>query len=256
MNHQPIEGQRLFIRLNRSEKNQHLIFVVCFIILAVTGFMVKLPEEIIALLGDHQQTLFYYRSIVHRLAGTVMALTSVYHVGYLFLSPAGRRWLKDMMPCPRDLKEMFHNMMYYLGARENPPEFDRFSYKQKLEYGALIAGTALMTASGILLWTESSWDKFILDIAALIHGMEAVLACMAIMIWHLYEVHLRPHKFPIDSMWLTGVISEEEMKEEFTLHYKKIMENPELRKIYIVGEPTDRSATGSRVVIADLPRIN
>ncbi|MBA4366862.1 MAG: hypothetical protein C0403_04410 [Desulfobacterium sp.] len=256
MKHQPLEGQRLFIRLNRSEKNQHLIFVVCFIILAVTGFMVKLPEEIIALLGEHQQKLFYYRSIVHRVAGTIMALASVYHVGYLFLSSAGRRWFIDMMPRPKDLKEMFHNLMYYLGTRETPPEFDRFSYKQKLEYGALIAGTVLMTGSGIILWTESSWDKFILDIAAIVHAMEAVLACMAIMIWHLYEVHLRPHKFPIDNMWLTGVIPEEEMKEEFPLHYKKIMENPELQRIYIVGEPPDRHETGPRIPLVDLPGIN
>jgi hypothetical protein len=62
--------------------------------------------------------------------------------------------------------------------------------------------------------------------------MEAILACLAIMVWHLYEVHLRPHKFPLDNMWLTGVIDEEEMKAEYPIHYKKIMNDPELQKIY------------------------
>ena len=92
-----------------------------------------------------------------------------------------------------------------------------------------------MAVTGILLWTEYLWDKFILDIAILVHGMEAILACLAIMVWHLYEVHLRPHKFPIDNMWITGVINEEEMKEEYPLHYKKIMNDPELQRIYIKG---------------------
>ena len=74
---------------------------------------------------------------------------------------------------------------------------------------------------------------FILDIATLLHEMEAILACLSIMVWHIYEVHLRPHKFPIDNMWITGLIDEEEMKEEYPLHYKKIMAYPELQKVYI-----------------------
>jgi formate dehydrogenase subunit gamma len=138
-------------------------------------------------------------------------------------------------------------MLYLVGLKDQPPEFDRFSYKHKMEYGALIAGTSLMTISGIILWSEYFWDKFIVDIAALIHGMEAVLACLALMIWHLYEVHLRPHKFPIDNLWLTGVIDEAEMKAEYPLHYKKIMRDPALQKIYLRrgagsnGEPAGRS---------------
>jgi hypothetical protein len=53
------------------------------------------------------------------------------------------------------------------------------------------------------------------------------------MIWHMYEIHFRPHKFPLDNTWITGVIDEAEMKEEYALHYKKIMKDPELQKIYI-----------------------
>jgi len=139
-----------------------------------------------------------------------------------------------MIPKPRkDIADLIHNILYLLGVKREPPEFDRFSYKHKIEYSALIAGTTLMSVTGILLWTESYWNKFILDIASVIHGMEAVLACLAIMIWHLYEVHLRPHKFPIDNTWITGVIDEEEMKEEYGFHYKKIMDDPELQNIYI-----------------------
>ena len=222
-----------FIRLNLSERVQHGIFVVCFIVLVITGFMVKIPEDIVDKFGEAGQAIFYYRSIMHRIAGVIMILVSIYHMYYLILTSAGRRWLVDMLPKLKDLTDMIRNIRYYLGLRDTPPEFDRFCYKHKMEYLALFAGTTLMSITGLLMWSESFWSKFILDLSTVVHGMEAILACLAIIVWHLYEVHLRPHKFPIDNMWITGVIDEEEMKEEFPLHYKKIMDEPELKKIYI-----------------------
>ena len=226
-------SKRYFIRLNLSERVQHMIFISCFIILAVTGFMLKIPEEILNKLGSVKETVFFYRGILHRIAGVIMILVSLYHVFYLLFRPAGRRWLVDMQPRFKDVKDLFGTMFYYLGIKQRPPEYDRFCYKQKLEYGALIAGSTVMSLTGLLLWTEYRWSKFIVDIAALVHGMEAILACLAIMIWHLYEVHLRPRKFPIDNMWVTGLIDEEEMREEYPLHYRKIMDDPALRKVYI-----------------------
>lgn len=227
------EDKLYFIRLNFSERAQHFIFVLCFVVLVITGFMLKIPAEIVDKLGEAGRTVFYYRSILHRTAGVIMMLVSAYHIYYLIFRPAGRRWLLDMLPKVKDATDMILNIRYYLGFVDNPPEFDRFCYKHKLEYGALFAGTALMSVTGVLMWTESYWSKFVLDIAVLIHGMEAILACLAVLVWHLYEVHLRPHKFPIDHMWFTGVIDAEEMKEEYPLHYKKIMNDPELKKIYI-----------------------
>ena len=222
-----------FVRLNINEKRQHFLFVVSFIILALTGVMVWLPEQAFHFLGKIKELVFIARGVLHRIFGTIMILVSVYHIYYLIAKPAGRRWLIDMMPKTKDIKDFLHNMLYFLGIKDEPPEFDRFSYKHKAEYGALIVGTTLMSATGLILWSEYLWDKFIIDIATLVHGMEAVLACLAVIIWHLYEVHLRPHKFPIDNLWLTGIIDEAEMKEEYALHYKKIMRDPELRKIYI-----------------------
>ena len=173
-------GARYFVRLNNNERKQHLIFAGCFIVLAITGFMVKLPESVISRLGEYRETIFFFRSLLHRLAGSTMILVCLYHIYYLFFKPAGRRWIVDMLPRPKDLADMISNILYFIGVKHDPPEFDRFSYKHKLEYGALIAGCTLMSASGLLLWTEFRWNKFILDIAAVVHGMEAILACLAI----------------------------------------------------------------------------
>jgi cytochrome b subunit of formate dehydrogenase len=222
-----------FVRLNYSEKMQHLIFMVCFFVLVITGFMAKTPEELVEMLGKAGEAVFVWRGILHRVAGVVITLVSFYHIYYLLFTAAGRRWIADMRPRFRDLKEMAVNILYYLGKKDSPPEFDRFTYKHKIEYFALIIGSILMTATGIVLWLESRWSKFILDIAILIHSMEAILACLAVVVWHFYEVHIRPGKSPTDITWFTGLIDEHEIKEEYPLQYKKIMEDPELQKIYI-----------------------
>ena len=251
-------GKKYFIRLNFSERLQHFILFASFIVLALTGFMVKIPEALAQVLGGASETVFFYRGVLHRIAGIILILVGMYHFLYLFFSRAGRRWLIDMLPRPRDLKDMIFNMLYYLGFKKEPPEFDRFSYKQKFEYGALIAGSTIMSATGLLLWTESKWSKFILDIAKLVHGMEAILACLAIMIWHLFEVYLVPRKSSISKTWITGLIDEDEMKAEFGAHYKKIADDPNLRQIYVHGDNEADQATDppQQVKISDLARIH
>ena len=224
---------RYFVRLNYCERVQHLAFAVCFIVLVITGFMLKVPDSFVKSLGTAGEIVFSFRSLSHRTAGTIMILVGVYHFYYLFFKRAGRRWLIDMLPRLKDLMDMSNNFLYYINFKKEPPEFDRFCYKHKIEYGALIAGTTIVSVTGLILWTQYKWSKFIVDIATLVHGMEAILACLAIMIWHLYEIHFKPHKSPLDNMWLTGVIDEAEMKEEYGLHYKKIMNDPELQKIYL-----------------------
>jgi len=231
-----MRGEIYFVRLNRSEKVQHLIFMLCFVILVISGFMLKIPAVMVQKLGAFGGTVFFYRSMLHRVAGTVMILTSLYHLFYLAFRPGGHRWLMDMLPRFKDVKDLIHNLLFFVNIKKRPPAFDRFSYMHKLEYGALVAGTTLMSLTGLLLWSEWRWSKFVLDIATLVHGMEAVLACLAIMVWHMYEIHLKPHKSPLDKVWITGRIDEEEMQKEYPLHYKKIMADKKLQAIYMVRE--------------------
>jgi cytochrome b subunit of formate dehydrogenase len=225
--------ERYFVRLNYSERVQHMIFAACFFVLVITGFMLKIPDSVMASFGEVGEAVFRYRRLLHRIAGTIMIFVSAYHVYYLIFKPAGRRWLVDMLPRLKDLRDMRDNFLYFLNINKQPPEFDRFCYKHKIEYAALVVGTTVMTVTGLLLWTQYRWGKFAVDVATLVHGMEAILACLAIMIWHFYEIHFRPHKFPLDKLWITGVINEAEMKAEYAAHYEKIMDNPELQKIYM-----------------------
>ncbi|MCP4578197.1 MAG: hypothetical protein GY846_18150, partial [Deltaproteobacteria bacterium] len=216
-------GGRRFMRLNLSERVQHGMMAGCFTILAITGLILKLPGEIVIKLGDARELVFSIRAVVHLTFGTIMILTCIYHIFYVLFRRPGRRWLVDMLPRRKDAQDLIGNMLYLLGVRKTPPQFDRFSYKEKMEYFAMIAGSALMSLTGIILWTEFFWSRFVLDIAIVVHGMEAMMACLAVITWHMYEVFLKPRKFPIHDLWITGEMEEEEMKLEHPLYYERIM---------------------------------
>ena len=100
-----------FVRLNYSEKVQHMIFMICFVVLVITGFMLKIPEGVVQKLGGTAEAVFFARSYLHRIAGTLMILVSVYHVYYLIFKPAGRRWLFDMLPKFKDAKEQWQETL-------------------------------------------------------------------------------------------------------------------------------------------------
>ena len=51
---------------------------------------------------------------------------------------------------------------------------------------------------------------------------EAVLATLAILVWHLYFVIFNPDVYPMNLSWLTGTLSEEEMRDEHPLELDAI----------------------------------
>lgn len=63
--------------------------------------------------------------------------------------------------------------------------------------------------------------KFVLDIATEMHRDEALLATLAIVIWHMYNAHLNPHKFPGTLVIWNGLMTREEMMDEHPLEYEE-----------------------------------
>jgi len=216
--------EKYFIRLNNHERLQHHITWMTFVILAWTGFMVEFPEEWLAFLGNYKEPVFYWRGMLHRIGAVIMILNLVYQLWYLILTASGRSLMKAMIPGKKDLIDFFQNMAYYLRLKDEKPLFDRFNYKEKLEYWTGWIGNCIITATGFVLWFEQFFYKLAFDVSLLVHTMEAILASCAIMVWHFYEVHLKPGKFPMSTVWLDGKISEHELKEEHPLEYDRIQQ--------------------------------
>ena len=221
--HQHSGAGKYYIRLNLHERIQHHITWSTFVTLAVTGFMVDFQEDWIAFLGQYQEPVFYWRGILHRAAAIIMIINLFYQAWYSAFTAAGRSYVAAMLPTLKDARDFMQNMAYYLGWTQEKPLFDRFNYKEKLEYITGIIGNIIITVTGFFLWFQQYFPKFIFDVSVLVHTMEAILASCAIMVWHFYEVHLKPGKFPMSTIWLDGRISEHELKEEHPLEYEQII---------------------------------
>ena len=212
-------------RMTANQRWQHLVLLVTFIVLVITGFALKFPNSWFAHTFGMGEKL---RSFIHRTAGVVLIGMGIYHLCYLAALKEGRRLIRDLTPRPNDAFDAWKTMLYYLGLRSEKPHFGRFSYAEKTEYWALVWGTALMGLTGIMIWAKV-WvgdllARWWVDIATAIHFYEAILATLAIVVWHLYQVFFDPDIYPMNWTWLDGTMSVERYKNEHALDRETLAE--------------------------------
>jgi hypothetical protein len=65
-----------------------------------------------------------------------------------------------------------------------------------------------MAASGLMLWANTLAMRFLpklwLDVATSVHFYEALLATLAIVVWHFYSSIFDPDVYPLNTAFLTG----------------------------------------------------
>jgi len=220
-------GHSLYVRMTLNERLQHGALLISFFLLVFTGFMLRYPEAwwVVALrsLDEH---IFNLRSIVHRISAVVMVLAGLYHIYYVTLTERGRNLIIDLMPRLQDARDAVAVMKYNLGISPVKPRFGRFSYIEKSEYWALVWGTMIMAATGVIMWFDNTFigifTKLGYDISRTIHFYEAWLATLAIIVWHLYYVIFNPDTYPINLAFFKGTITEAEMEEEHPLELEAL----------------------------------
>ncbi|HZT28552.1 MAG TPA: cytochrome b/b6 domain-containing protein [Bryobacteraceae bacterium] len=197
------------VRMLPFERVQHAVLVLSFGTLVWTGFALKYPDQWWArplLLWEGSQPL---RGIIHRVAAGVFIAVTVTHLVSLFVSRPLRRHWREMWPNRRDPAEALANFSYNLGFRTRDPGRSVHSYIEKAEYWAVVWGAVVMILTGIVLWANNLmlalFPKVWLDVATSVHFYEAVLATLAIVVWHFYTVIFDPDVYPMDTAWLTGV---------------------------------------------------
>ena len=123
---------------------------------------------------------------------------------------------------------MVRTMTYYLGVSSEKPEFARFSYAEKAEYWALVWGLIVMASTGIMLWARVFFGNLLprwwLDVATAIHLYEAILATLAIVVWHFYQVFFDPDIYPMNWAWWDGKMPVEHYREEHGLDSTTLLE--------------------------------
>jgi cytochrome b subunit of formate dehydrogenase len=220
------EGE-MFQRFNRNFRFQHMVMFTSVILLIITGMPIKFPDFVLSRFVISFWGGINNSTIVHRIGAGMLIYFMVHHLFYSILSREGRRDFVLLIPMPKDLKDAVQNIRYFLGRVNEKPRFGRFSYIEKFDYWAVYWGCIIMIGSGVFLWGETIalkyFPKYVLDIAHEMHSDEALLATLAIVIWHFYNVHFNPERFPGTLMWWHGQISEHEIKEEHPLEYEEIL---------------------------------
>jgi hypothetical protein len=149
---------------------------------------------------------------------------------------------------------------------------EKFMYKQKAHYLAIIWGNFVLIAAGsALLFPDvmaklfpetlgkiiplggagvESYSAFFQDLARLMHADEAVMALILLAFWHWTNVHVVPGRFPIQWAFLTGKITREHQIEEHFLEYlRNLKEIPEERE-YMKNLLKELRIDGSKAVSA------
>lgn len=220
-------GHSLYLRMTINERIQHATLAISFLLLVLTGFMLSYPNAWwVSHIRDLSSGVFEARSLLHRICAVIMVTVSLYHIYYISFTPRGRQLIKDLLPRYKDIKDAIDVAKFNLGISKLKPKLDRFSYVEKAEYWALIWGTIVMTATGIIMWFDNTFmgilTKLGWDIARTVHYYEAWLAFLAIVVWHFYFIIFNPDAYPMNLAWWKGTITEEEMAEEHPLELERI----------------------------------
>lgn len=220
-------------RWNIHHRIVHIGIFTTFILCALTGLPIKFhhkgwSQAVAGFFGGGDGLLQW-----HLFAAVTLFLVCAYHLGYSILYAVIK---KDFSMATRPTfkmgRDMIQNIKYYLGKAEEPPKFDRYTYKEFLDYWAVFWGMAIIGGSGLMMWlpewTMRYFPRWILDSYRMGHSDEAVLAVLVIFIWHFYNVHFNPDFFPMSSTWWNGHMSQEVMEHEHGAELEKIMAKREL----------------------------
>jgi hypothetical protein len=133
-----------------------------------------------------------------------------------------RRVPLSMLPGLQDAKDGLQAFAYNLGLLKQRPQMGRYTFEEKMEYWSLVWGTIVMAITGFMMWNPIATTKFLpgefIPAAKYAHGGEAILAVLAIIVWHMYQVHGKR----FNKSMFTGKLDEHEMIAEHPLELADI----------------------------------
>ncbi len=217
-----MSAQKWYVRFSLAQRLEHWVMVISFTILAITGLPQKfafadISDRIIALLGGIEAV-----RVIHRYAAIVLIVGTIIHFAEIVYKAFIKRVNWTMFPNLQDGKDLVGVIAYNLGIRKTHPKLPRYNFEEKMEYWSLIWGTVLMIITGFMLWNPIASAKLLpgsfVPAAKAAHGGEAVLAVLAIIVWHMYGVHLRR----FNTSMFTGKLSRTAMEHDHAMELEAI----------------------------------
>ena len=213
----------LLKRFNRTQRLYHLFLVVTFLIQAGTGFSrlfitTDFGRTLSGLFGGYETAI-----VIHFWVGVLMMVGFVVHSIYLISKINWQHPIKSILGPDSlmlnldDAQHLYQRILWTIGMG-SPPKLDRWAYWEKFDYWAVYWGLPLLAITGIMLkfplLTTLVLPGWVLNILALLHRAEAILAASYIFIVHFFIGHLRPSSFPMNEAMFSGCVHLEEALKE------------------------------------------
>jgi cytochrome b subunit of formate dehydrogenase len=249
-------------RFSRTERLLHGFLMFSFLGLAFTGLPLLFSHEPWAATLARVFGGFASAGVIHRLCAVAMISVFTIHLSRIVRRLFGQKDLgilwgpNSMVPQPRDFFEMVAHIRWFVGLGPQP-RFDHFTYWEKFDYWAVFWGMGIIGGSGLVLWFPELFayvlPGWMFNIATVVHGEEALLAVGFIFTIHFFNGHLRPEKFPMDSVIFTGRVTVQEMEEERPDEYARLKLNGRIVELESRAAPAwvyrlGRTAGGTAVV--------
>ncbi|MHB8336954.1 MAG: formate dehydrogenase subunit gamma [Ignavibacteriaceae bacterium] len=237
-----------FQRFTRLNRVLHILMIVSFISLALTGMTLKFSFTGWAAILSHLFGGFESAGYIHRFFAVVMVSIFIIHIiGLTKLKKKEYKTWKallfnhdSMLFNKKDLKDFIGSIKWFLGKGERP-QYGRWTYWEKFDYFAVFWGIFVIGSTGITLWfpeiLTSVFPGWVINVATIIHSDEALLATGFIFTVHFFNTHLRPEKFPMDIVIFSGRMPLEEFKLDRPAEYKELVEKGELENYLVEPYP-------------------
>lgn len=244
----PPQGEKHYLRFSRLNRALHIVMILTFISLALTGMTLKFSYTGWAVTLAHLLGGFESAGYIHRLAATLMVGIFIIHINDLF-----RRKKKEfgswkrllggpdtMLPTKKDLRDLRDSLKWFLGLGPRPA-YGRWTYWEKFDYFAVFWGMLVIGSTGLMLWFPELFTRvfpgWAINVATIIHSDEALLAVGFIFTVHFFNTHLRPEKFPMDIVVFTGRMTIEELQHDKPEEYEALVKSGTLDQYLVEPYP-------------------
>ncbi|MDH4336348.1 MAG: cytochrome c3 family protein [Candidatus Krumholzibacteria bacterium] len=246
-------------RFTRPQRITHLFVVSSFLLLALTGMMLKFSSMPWAAFIANMLGGVKGAGVLHRIAAVTTFGYFAFHIIALVRYKRSRR-LKltqlifgadSLMFNRKDLSDFWGTIKWFFNAGPRP-RYGRWTYWEKFDYLAVFWGVAIIGLSGLMLWLPVLFTKLlpgaVINVATIIHSDEALLAVGFIFTIHFFNTHLRPEAFPMDTVVFTGLVPLEHFMRDRPREYDEMKQSGELRKRLVKKTLTRRYEIGVRVM--------
>ncbi|MEK7475067.1 MAG: cytochrome c3 family protein [Candidatus Coatesbacteria bacterium] len=248
---------RQYRRFEPLESVLHVLMIVSFLSLALTGMTLKFSYTPWAAALSGALGGFHAAGLIHRAAALLMIGVFAVHLRSLFRRKraAGRTWWAmltgpdTLMMTRQDLDEIVGTLKWFLRKGERP-RYGHWTYWEKFDYFAVFWGIAIIGSTGLVLWFPEVLTRVLpgwaINVATIVHSDEALLATGFIFTVHFFNTHFRPDRFPMDLVIFTGRMPVDELAHDRPAEYEALHEAGTLTA-GLVDPPDPRLVRAARI---------